>query len=224
MRTFSSVGTVASSSRHRSSVGRRGAVDVGRAREPVPLVGLAELRVVARLAQRLVDDVGVERAGPRVALAVVGDRPARRRPRPRGRQRLDLAAEHLDLGLARAHDVGLDLLAGACRPRATPRAMSSRSLDSRRGAADGHLPHQHRRLARRDRARSGRSCRTCRSRCRSRCRPRRSSRSTSGPLPMSCAARTGRVISPCSMRYASVTPNTKSPVAGFTWPPPSCTQ
>jgi hypothetical protein len=31
----------------------------------------------------------------------------------RGRQRLDLAAEDLDLGLARAHDVGLDLLAGS---------------------------------------------------------------------------------------------------------------
>ena len=29
----------------------------------------------------------------------------------RGRERFDLAAEHLDLGLARAHDVGLDLLA-----------------------------------------------------------------------------------------------------------------
>src|SRR5207247_1641266 len=31
----------------------------------------------------------------------------------RGRQRLDLAAEDLDLGLLRAHDVGLDLLAPA---------------------------------------------------------------------------------------------------------------
>ena len=41
---------------------------------------------------------------------------------------------------------------------------------------------------------------------------------------MSCAARTGSVISPFSIMYASVIPNTKSPVAVFTWPPPSATQ
>ena len=32
---------------------------------------------------------------------------------------------------------------------------------------------------------------------------------------MSCAARTGSVISPFSIMYASVMPNTKSPVAVF---------
>src|SRR3954449_10873041 len=34
-----------------------------------------------------------------------------------GRERLDFAAEDLDLGLARAHDVGLDLLAVPCSRR-----------------------------------------------------------------------------------------------------------
>ncbi len=48
-RTFSSVGTAASSSRHRSRSGGDDAVDVGRRREAVPLVGLAEARVVASL-------------------------------------------------------------------------------------------------------------------------------------------------------------------------------
>ena len=45
--------------------------------------------------------------------------------------------------------------------------------------------------------------------------------STSGPLPMSVAPRTGVVILPFSMRYPSATPNTNSPVAGLTWPPES---
>ena len=35
---------------------------------------------------------------------------------------------------------------------------------------------------------------------------------------MSCAARTGSVISPFSIMYASVMPNTKSPVAVFDLP------
>ena len=73
MRTFSSVGTAASSSRHTSRVGATHAVDVGRARERVPLVGLAERGVVARVAQRLLDHRRLERTRPRVALAVIDD-------------------------------------------------------------------------------------------------------------------------------------------------------
>ena len=75
-------------------------VDLGRARERVPLVGLAERRVVARFAQRLLDHVGIERTGPRVALAVIDDHAHADTLDDRGRERLDLAAEHLDVGLA----------------------------------------------------------------------------------------------------------------------------
>ena len=37
---------------------------------------------------------------------------------------------------------------------------------------------------------------------------------------MRLPSRIGSVIWPSSIRYASVMPNTKSPVAVFTWPPP----
>ena len=43
----------------------------------------------------------------------------------------------------------------------------------------------------------------------------------SGPLPIRLASRSGSVIRPSSIRYAIVVPNTKSPVAVLTWPPPS---
>src|SRR5690606_32555500 len=43
---------------------------------------------------------------------------------------------------------------------------------------------------------------------------------TAGPLPRRLPSRMGSVIWPSSIRYASVMPNTKSPVAVFTWPPP----
>ena len=46
-------------------------------------------------------------------------------------------------------------------------------------------------------------------------------RSTSGPLPIRLASRSGSVMRPSSIRYASVVPKTKSPVAVLTWPPPS---
>ncbi len=73
------------------------------------------------------------------------------------------------------------------------------------------------------RARPGRPCRTCPGGpWRSRCRRRRSLASTSGPLPMRLPSRIGSVILPSSMRYASVMPNTKSPVAVLTCPPPRC--
>ena len=41
--------------------------------------------------------------------------------------------------------------------------------------------------------------------------------------PCRSGSRRGRasVTSPSSIRKPSATPNTKSPVAGFTWPPPS---
>ena len=45
--------------------------------------------------------------------------------------------------------------------------------------------------------------------------------STAGPLPMRFPSRMGSVIRPPSIRYASVIPNTKSPVAVLTLPPPS---
>src|SRR5581483_10562885 len=44
--------------------------------------------------------------------------------------------------------------------------------------------------------------------------------SVSGPLPISVTLRTGAVTWPSSIRYASVTENTKSPLLMFTWPPP----
>ena len=44
---------------------------------------------------------------------------------------------------------------------------------------------------------------------------------TLGPLPMRLPSRSGSVTLPSSMRYASFMPNTKSPVAVLTWPPPS---
>src|SRR5262249_22460248 len=47
------------------------------------------------------------------------------------------------------------------------------------------------------------------------------SRSTWGPLPIRLPSRSGSVISPFSIRYASRMPNTKSPLAVLTWPPPS---
>ncbi len=92
-------------------------VDVARPGQRVPLVGLAELRVVARVLQRVVDNRRFERSGPRVALAVVGDHADADAFDHRGRQRLDLAAEHLDLGLARPDDIRLDLLVGPGRAR-----------------------------------------------------------------------------------------------------------
>ena len=113
-------------------------------------------------------------------------------------------------------DVRLDLLAGPGRRRRPAGRRARRStVSSRGGAADGQLARRAASAGPTTPARPGRPCRTCRPRCRSRCRPRRRSRSVSGPLPMSCAARTGSVISPCSIMYASVMPNTKSPVAVF---------
>ena len=44
---------------------------------------------------------------------------------------------------------------------------------------------------------------------------------TSMARPIRFAPRTGVVTWPCSIRKPSLTPNTKSPVAGFTCPPPS---
>src|SRR5262249_49491468 len=88
----------------------RGTLDLSGTGQRVPLVGLTELRVVACVLERVVDDVGIERARPRVALAMIGDHANADAFDHRGRQRLDLTAEDLHLGLARPHDVGLDLL------------------------------------------------------------------------------------------------------------------
>src|SRR4051812_32061034 len=96
----------------------------------------------------------------------------------RDRQRLDVAAEHLDIGLACAYDVRLDLLVAAPHRRGPTRklqqvathAASVSGAPSRTaihdgprpappacawlscgGAADGHLAHPQRRLSRRHR-------------------------------------------------------------------------
>src|SRR4029079_1599739 len=136
------------------------------------------------------------------------------------RQRLDLAAEDLDVGLLGAHDVRLDLFpvvrgtrdatrdleeitAHAAVPPTVISRMRTVGWPDDTGTLWPCLPHMPVQV--------------------SKSLPTASTmRMTSGPLPMSCAARIGRVISPFSMRYASVTPNTKSPLAGSTWPPPSC--
>ena len=79
-------------------------------------------------ASGLGDDVGVERARPRVALAAVDDHADADAVDLGDRQRLDLAVEHLDVDVARAHHVGLDLLArhGRRRPRAAATARGGR--------------------------------------------------------------------------------------------------
>ena len=54
-------------------------------------------------------------------------------------------------------------------------------------------------------------------------RPTRSMRlSTSPPLPIKVAPRTGRSILPSRISYPSATEKLNSPVAGFTEPPPIC--
>ena len=137
-------------------------VELRRARPPSTSAGLgeavaprpgAEARVVARLGERLGDDVGVERARPRVALPVVDDDAARRRPRPRRpratrpRRRTPVTSVSRDRS-----DVRLDLLA---RPR--HRRDAARDLEqvdcsqSSGGAADGQLADPQRRLAGRHR-------------------------------------------------------------------------
>ena len=120
MRTFSSVGTAASSSRQRSSTG---AVTPSTSAAPASAYhSSGSPNVALSRASRSVSSItaGVERTGPRVALTVVGDDADADALDHRGGQRLDLAAEHLDLGLARPDDVGLDLLrrlaAAAARP------------------------------------------------------------------------------------------------------------
>ena len=100
------------SSRQRSSTGDVDAGGVGRRGERVRLVGRAERGVVARLLDGLGDDVGIERARPRVALAAVDDDAHADALDLGDRERLDLAAEHLHVDVARAQHVGLDLLTG----------------------------------------------------------------------------------------------------------------
>ena len=55
----------------------------------------------------------------------------------RGRERLDLAAEDLDLGLAGAHDVGLDLFA---RRAGRARAIATAAILERVGRAHAAVP------------------------------------------------------------------------------------
>ena len=61
------------------------------------------------------DQAGVERTDPCETLAVIGDDSDSDTLHARDRERLDLAGEHLDVGLARSHGVGLDLFTGTRR-------------------------------------------------------------------------------------------------------------
>ena len=67
--------------------------------QAVELVARAERRVVACVGQRVGDDVGIERSGPRVSLALVDDDANADALDLRGRERLDIALErvHVDL-------------------------------------------------------------------------------------------------------------------------------
>ena len=108
-------------------VGRRNAVHVVPASPDVVLVRLTEGRVVARFSQRLVDHVRIERSRRRVALSMVDDHAHTDAFDACGRQRLDLAAEHLDVGLLRsAARTPRPVRLVAPRP-ATRRAMSIKS-------------------------------------------------------------------------------------------------
>ena len=171
--------------------------------------------VVARFLQRLVDDIGRERAGPREALALTGDDADADAFDARRRQRLDLAVEHLDVGVARAHHVRLDLFTVARGARDVAGDVDQVALDSRRRSRRRSFPARAPSVAPTTPARSDPACRTCRSRSRSRCRPRRPCAARRVRCRSTARRGSGRVISPFSMRYASVIPNTKSPVAGI---------
>src|SRR5205807_8102834 len=128
-------------------------------------------------------------------------------------ERLDVAVEDLDLGVARASDIGLELLAGTSLggdplgdPQQVPQAaVPPIVIDATRrvgcpeetGTPWPSLPHVP--------AHVSKSLPTASINC-----------NVSGPLPMRLADRMGSVISPFSIMYASVIPNTNSPVAVLT--------
>ena len=68
--------------------------------QPVELVARAERGVVARVGERVGHDVGVERSRPRVSLALVDDDADADALDLRGRQRLDVALERVDVDVA----------------------------------------------------------------------------------------------------------------------------
>ena len=224
---LSSVGTRARLVAVEVELGHGHAVGLGQA---VELVGRAEAGVVAGLGERLGEHVVVERAGVGEALPAVDDDPDADALRLGRRERLDLALVDPHLGVAarapRPPRPARPCASPAADDRGRRSSQQARDLEldtaQRRGAADGEAGDPQGRDAVADghalavlaaRARAGP--------WRSRCRRRRCCCSTSGPLPMRLPSRSGSVISPSSIRYASVMPNTKSPVAVLTWPPPS---
>src|SRR5581483_4905306 len=198
----------------------RHAVGLG---QPRVLVGCGEAGVVARLGQCVRQHIVVERAGVGEPHAVVTDDP---HPHAAGlgrRELLDISLVRADLRVARVHDDCLDLLAVGGPPddavadrqqfvelgahAAVPPIVSAVTRNvgtpSPTGTPWPSLPHM-----------PGGPIATA--------LPTASTWvSTCGPLPMRLPSRSGSVISPLWIRYASVMPNTKSPVAVFTWPPPS---
>ena len=217
-----SVGYAAERRRSTGQLGDGDAVGLG---QPGPLVGRAELRrcrgprPAPRRARRR---RACRRRRSPVRPSTITRMPmpsrlgrrrsARPRPRRRGpRSRAPRDDERLDL-LARSRP-------GRRPGRRSPAARSTLPLMPRCRRSSAPSPAAS--AGRRRPARPGRPCRTCRAahgevvaeqrRCRC---------STCGPLPMRLPSRSGSVISPFSMRYASVMPNTKSPVAVLTWPPP----
>ena len=155
MRTFSSVGTREQLVAPQVERRRRDAVDVGRAsRAPYHSSGSPNAGVVARLGAA--SRRRRRRRASRPTRSPGGGRRRRARRRPRRSatvERLDLAVEHLDVGLARAHDVRLDLLAGPGRGPRRARAIVEQIDRSAHAAVPPTVSSRdaQRRLARRHR-------------------------------------------------------------------------
>ena len=102
-------------------------VEVGGRGEDVALVRRTERGVVTRLGDGLGDDLGIERTGPRVALAGIDDDAHTDTFDLGDGQRLDLAAEDLHVDVARTQCVRLELL--TCTRVAGDAARQTEQID-----------------------------------------------------------------------------------------------
>src|SRR5690606_19849284 len=189
------------------------------------LVGLGEGGVVAGLGHGLGQCRGIEGAAVGEALAPVAHDPHAHAHRVGHGELLHRALVHPHLRVARPGHVGLDLLValghahqpvghvqqveppGSGSHAAVPPTVSAETrrvgTPSPTGTPWPSLPHVP-------------GCPMAKSLPTASMSP-----STLGPLPMRLPSRSGSVILPSSIRYASVMPNTKSPLAVLTCPPPS---